>query len=141
LSTRRRVTWCSPTGVFSERLDELDKIDAADHKARGRACPLDRPCGNAHYAAPELILNKPYGLAVDAWALGIVLNASLTGRFPFFGTASSEIAHAIVVASPNPMPAHISANARAVILGLLHPDPHKRLTPQQALEHRWLQSL
>ena len=36
------------------------------------------------YLAPEIFLGKQYfGPPVDVWALGVILFAMLTGRFPF----------------------------------------------------------
>lgn len=45
---------------------------------------LETRCGSEEYAAPELIMGKAYdGRKTDAWALGIVLYAVLTGFLPF----------------------------------------------------------
>ena len=41
-------------------------------------------CGTLMYLAPEIFLGKQYsGPPVDVWALGVILYAMLTGRFPF----------------------------------------------------------
>ncbi|KPV75340.1 uncharacterized protein RHOBADRAFT_53329 [Rhodotorula graminis WP1] len=41
-------------------------------------------CGSEEYAAPELIMGKKYdGRQTDAWALGVVLFAIITGVMPF----------------------------------------------------------
>ncbi|GAA5905594.1 hypothetical protein JCM6882_008723 [Rhodosporidiobolus microsporus] len=45
---------------------------------------LSTRCGSEAYAAPELIMGKKYdGRATDAWALGVVLFAIITGVMPF----------------------------------------------------------
>ncbi|WFD44628.1 tRNA (cytidine(32)/guanosine(34)-2'-O)-methyltransferase [Malassezia psittaci] len=45
---------------------------------------LQTRCGSEEYAAPELIIGKKYdGKKTDAWALGVVLFALLTGGLPF----------------------------------------------------------
>ncbi|SPO26562.1 related to SNF1-related protein kinase KIN10 [Ustilago trichophora] len=45
---------------------------------------LETRCGSEEYAAPELIIGKKYdGRKTDAWALGVVLYALITGSLPF----------------------------------------------------------
>lgn len=45
---------------------------------------LETRCGSEEYAAPELIIGKRYdGRKTDAWALGVVLYALITGSLPF----------------------------------------------------------
>ncbi|GAA5952419.1 hypothetical protein JCM10213_006674 [Rhodosporidiobolus nylandii] len=45
---------------------------------------LSTRCGSEAYAAPELIMGKKYdGRCTDAWALGVVLFAVITGVMPF----------------------------------------------------------
>ncbi|CAD6890829.1 unnamed protein product [Tilletia controversa] len=45
---------------------------------------LETRCGSEEYAAPELIMGRRYdGRKTDAWALGVVAYALLTGSLPF----------------------------------------------------------
>lgn len=46
--------------------------------------------GTDHYLAPEMF-NKKYTSKVDIWAMGIVLYAMITKKFPFNGNSTNEI--------------------------------------------------
>jgi len=43
--------------------------------------------GTPHYMAPEIIMGKGYGLAVDHWSVGICLYEFLIGMVPFGDTS------------------------------------------------------
>ena len=45
---------------------------------------LETRCGSESFAAPEIIMSRPYdGRQTDTWALGVVLYALIVGRLPF----------------------------------------------------------
>ena len=39
--------------------------------------------GTPHYMAPEVIVGKGYGIAVDYWSLGVILYEFMCGSVPF----------------------------------------------------------
>lgn len=115
-------------------------------------------CGSEEYAAPELITARPYdGRKTDAWSLGIVLYALLTGAMPFMpgdptfsprsstGSSNSRRSYLMRIAKaeyywPIPesddavaLPFQISDAAKGTVSKLLARDPAKRTT----LEELW----
>ncbi|KAK6011539.1 hypothetical protein OSTOST_23369, partial [Ostertagia ostertagi] len=52
-------------------------------------------CGTAEYIAPEVIMKKGYGIAVDWWSLGVLIFELLHGQPPFYGDSTDEVFEAI----------------------------------------------
>ena len=47
-------------------------------------------CGTPGYVAPEIVLSKGYGLAIDWWALGVLTYIVISGVQPFNSTSPTE---------------------------------------------------
>uniref|UniRef100_UPI003AB01F4E serine/threonine-protein kinase Chk2-like n=1 Tax=Centroberyx gerrardi TaxID=166262 RepID=UPI003AB01F4E len=108
-------------------------------------------CGTPSYLAPEVFthaVTTGYGIAVDAWSLGVLLFVcfclfSLGGYPPFhenFGRQS--IREQIIQGEFIMLPVKwrgISDQAKDVVRKLLVVDPVKRMTIEDALQHPWLQ--
>eukprot|EP00668_Euglena_longa_P003302 GGOE01003864.1.p1 GENE.GGOE01003864.1~~GGOE01003864.1.p1 ORF type:complete len:826 (-),score=199.73 GGOE01003864.1:376-2853(-) len=99
------------------------------------------------FTSPEMVLwrkNKLSGYTeqCDLWSVGVVAYILLCGWPPFTGRNSNEKAHDIVKAKYHPFEGEvwdiISDDATDFIAKLLVADPAKRMTLQQAKEHRWL---
>lgn len=56
--------------------------------------PADRTtfCGTYEYMAPEVLFHKPQSMAVDVWALGILLYELLHNKPPLSGRSAKEMA-------------------------------------------------
>jgi serine/threonine protein kinase len=90
----------------------------------------DKPCtsflGTTEYLAPEVILEKPYGFAVDWWSFGALGFELMTGSSPFASSNNSRIYDKILKGNVN-LPYYLSAEAKDLITRLLRKQPHKRL--------------
>ncbi|XP_022994598.1 calcium-dependent protein kinase 10-like [Cucurbita maxima] len=98
--------------------------------------------GSPYYMAPE-VLKRNYGPEVDLWSAGVILYILLCGVPPFWAETEQGVALAILRGvldfKREPWP-HISESAKSLVQQMLEPDPKKRLTAQQVLDHPWLQN-
>ncbi|KAJ4809345.1 Calcium-dependent protein kinase [Rhynchospora pubera] len=99
--------------------------------------------GSPYYMAPE-VLKRNYGPEVDVWSAGVILYILLCGVPPFWAETEQGVAQAIIRSvidfKREPWP-RVSDNAKDLVRGMLNPDPKKRLTAQQVLDHPWLQNI
>lgn len=102
-------------------------------------------CGTPSYLAPEVFTQASttgYGLAVDAWSLGVLLFVCLGGYPPFHEDFGQSITDQIIRGQFTMVPSkwrNISDQAKDVVRKLLVVDPTKRMTIEEALQHTWLQ--
>ncbi|KAB5580472.1 kinase-like domain-containing protein [Coniochaeta sp. 2T2.1] len=82
--------------------------------------------GTVEYMAPEVILGKKYGKAVDWWSFGALGFDLMTGSPPFRGGNHAKIQDNIVK-QKLVLPYFLSADAKDLLSRLLRKDPSKRL--------------
>lgn len=74
---RRGVVFSSP--ALMEPHTSHRSIDESQYGSQNEGCVLGTP----DYLAPELLLKKPHGPAVDWWSLGVCLYEFMFGGPPF----------------------------------------------------------
>lgn len=83
-------------------------------------------CGTPEYLAPEIVLNKGHGKAVDWWSLGILLYELTVGIPPFYSQNVHEM-YQLIKQAPLRFPPKLTSDCKKLITGLLKRDPSKRL--------------
>merc|ERR1711971_634294 len=90
-------------------------------------------CGTPSFLAPELLQSLPYTVAVDWWALGIVLYVMLVGKSPFYGGSQTTLFRDIIKKDVFfPADKELSKDSREAVRGFLTKDPEQRLGAQGA---------
>uniref|UniRef100_A0A3P8T7X7 Protein kinase domain-containing protein n=1 Tax=Amphiprion percula TaxID=161767 RepID=A0A3P8T7X7_AMPPE len=103
-------------------------------------------CGTPTYVAPEILCETGYGVAVDIWALGVILYILLCGFPPFRSQDrdQEELFKLIKQAQLHFLSPYwdpISEEARCLVRALLQTDPTVRLTAEQTLLHPWVKAM
>ncbi|KAK3406768.1 hypothetical protein EUGRSUZ_K02914 [Eucalyptus grandis] len=98
--------------------------------------------GSPYYMAPE-VLKRNYGPEVDVWSAGVILYILLCGVPPFWAETEQGVALAILRGNIDfkrePWP-QVSDTAKNLVRQMLEPDPRKRLTARDVLDHPWIQN-
>jgi eukaryotic-like serine/threonine-protein kinase len=105
------------------------RLDTDLPDARTQTSPSDtNPVagGTLAYMAPEALLGQQANAGSDVWSLGVVLYEMATGDLPFKGRNQFELTAAILRSPVDPMPAHVPAMLRAIILRCLAKEPDQR---------------
>lgn len=103
--------------------------------------PMKTCAGTPYYVAPQ-VLEGRYGPECDIWSAGVMLYILLSGHPPFAANSDSEILRKVKKAHfdfPVQDWRHVSSEARSMVQGMLTRDAKLRLTPDECLNHRWLQ--
>ncbi|RXK40771.1 CAMK protein kinase [Tremella mesenterica] len=112
---------------------------------------LETRCGSESFAAPEIIMGRPYdGRLTDAWALGVILFALMTGELPFdpppssgqegrWGEREERKRRMMRIAKAEyTLPRNVSEGSKRVIERLLVRDPGKRSWVKDIWQEEWM---
>ena len=99
--------------------------------------------GTLVYCSPEVLSNN-YNEMCDVWSCGVLMYLLLCGYFPFLGKDEEEITNKILAGKYEFDVEHfngISDEAKDLISKCLKYEPRKRITIQEALNHRFFDDL
>lgn len=101
-------------------------------------------CGTPDYLAPEIILNEGHDLAVDYWALGVLIFEMVVGAPPFYAEDPMEVYEKILCGSPA-IPSFFTRNLADLVKKLLRSQQGKRLGNTRGgtaavVKHKWFSS-
>lgn len=101
-------------------------------------------CGTPDYLAPEIILNEGHDLAVDYWAMGVLIFEMVVGAPPFYAEDPMEVYEKILSGNPA-MPTFFTRNLSDLIKKLLRSQQGKRLGNTRGgtaavIKHKWFSS-
>lgn len=106
--------------------------------------PLKSRSGTPAYMAPEVI-RQAYTEKADIWSAGIMMYQLLTGKFPFWDNVRDctlqEVWKSILTERVDFEAvelSNISRDARDLLRKMLHRDPNRRVSANDALKHPWL---
>lgn len=133
-----------PDNIMMATDDEDAEIKLIDFGLSKIIGPKERskdPFGTIPYAAPEIILRKPYSHSVDIWSLGVTTFFLLTGFHPFDSHDQQELLKKIVRQEPDwdaEEWKEVSEEGMDLVKSLLEKDKEKRIEIEQVLEHDWV---
>lgn len=133
-----------PDNIMMASKDEDSEIKLIDFGLSKIIGPKERskdPFGTIPYAAPEIILRKPYSHSVDIWSLGVTIFFLLTGFHPFDSHDQQELLKKIVREEPDWDADEwkgTSKQAKDLVKKLLTKDKDKRIEIEEVLEHEWI---
>lgn len=132
--------------LFASKGDESDLkiIDFGLSKIMngGKLQRMKTRAGTPYYISPEVLAGN-YDISCDMWSAGCMLYILLCGYPPFYGDDNNEIL-AMVQSGKFDFDGEewddVSSDAKDLISKLIT-KPERRLTADEALQHKWIRAL
>ena len=102
---------------------------------------LTTQCGTPGYVAPEILEGVAYDTKSDMWSLGVIVYILLGGYPPFIEQNQRELFRKIRKGQYEFHEEYwgsVSDDAKDLISSLLTVQPAKRLSAEEALQHKWM---
>jgi len=97
--------------------------------------------GTCNFASPEMVREQDYvGPEVDAWSLGIILYALVTGTLPFNGKDDDDYAK-LIARGTFKMPDYVSQECKSLLRCLLAINSKDRSSVADTVRHPFLQNV
>ena len=105
--------------------------------------PIFTICGTPTYVAPEILIEKGYGIEVDMWAAGVIIYIMLCGFPPFRSPNRKQTELFDLIETGEfeflePYWDDVSDLAKGLISNILVVNEKQRFTATQVLLHPWL---
>jgi calcium-dependent protein kinase len=124
---------------FDVKLIDFGTSQIFRNRSRTLTKRFSEKIGSSYYMAPEVILGN-YNEKCDCWSLGVIMYMLISGFPPFNGNNDEEIFNSISTKElkfPSKYFEKISNDAIDLLTNLLCRDVEKRITAQEALDHKW----
>lgn len=103
---------------------------------------METKAGTPSYVSPEVLAGN-YGIECDMWSAGCILYILLCGYTPFYGDDDYELCQNVLKGQfdmDGEEWEEISKEAKRLVKSLIC-KPEKRLTAQEALDHKWFKKV
>lgn len=124
------------TNILINEEGELKQIDFGFSTIANRM--FKTYCGTPSYMSPELVKKHEYeGIAVDLWAMGVILYKMVTGDYPF-GSEKDKFLNQRILACDLKMPSYVSIHCRNLIIACLQQNPEHRISGKEMERHPFI---
>eukprot|EP00900_Chrysochromulina_parva_P017310 jgi/Chrpa1/25580/Chrysochromulina_OHIO_Genome00008299-RA len=122
----------------------LKLIDMGFAKRLGKGEKTYTLCGTPYYLAPEMILHRGHGFALDWWTVGVLTYEMMEGEPPFTGDSEMEVYGKVTRLQYTCSPSRFTEPAIDFIAHLLKKEPETRLGNlrngvNDVMAHEWFQ--